>query len=103
MKTTVNLVMAAYDAAFYHQKFDFDPIDVENGAMMKKPPASTEKKRFAIGTDVRVTMPGMNGVVAHLDDEPHGIGGDYLHTIKTKFGERREPGCNLELIPKAQK
>ena len=58
------------------------------------------KKRFAVGASVRVIMPGINGVVTQLDDEPT-VMGEYWHTIKTKHGERREPGSNLELIPKA--
>ena len=40
----------------------------------------------------------MDGVVTHLDDKPTALG-EYWHTIQTKLGERREPGCNLELIP----
>jgi hypothetical protein len=60
-----------------------------------------QKKRFAVDAEVRVTMPGVNGVVTQLDDEPTVLG-EYWHTIKTKHGERREPGCNLQLIPKAQ-
>jgi hypothetical protein len=57
-----------------------------------------DKKKFPVGTKVRV--PGMNGEVVQVEEEPHGIGGEYLHKIKTKFGERpHEPGCNLELVP----
>ena len=43
-------------------------------------------------------MPGVNGVITQLDDEPTSLG-EYWHTIHTEHGERREPGCNLELIP----
>jgi len=56
------------------------------------------KKRFAVGAEVRVVMPGVNGVVAQLDDEPAAMG-EYWHRVRTKHGERREPGCNLELMP----
>ncbi len=44
-------------------------------------------------------MPGVNGVVVHVGDEPAAMS-EYWHTIKTKHGERKEPGSNLELIPK---
>src|SRR2546425_4274531 len=54
--------------------------------------------RFAVGTKVRVKMPGVNGVVTQLDEEPAALG-EYWHTIHEEHGERREPGCNLELIP----
>lgn len=43
-------------------------------------------------------MPGVNGVVTQLDNEPTSLG-EYWHRIHTAHGERREPGCNLELIP----
>lgn len=61
-----------------------------------------EKKRFAVGADVRVKNPGVNGTVVKLDDKPT-VMGEYYHTIKTEHGERREPGSNLELVPKAAK
>jgi pyrimidine deaminase RibD-like protein len=57
-----------------------------------------KQKRFAVGAKVRVRMPGVNGVVTELDDEPTALG-EYWHTIHTEHGEYREPGCNLELIP----
>jgi hypothetical protein len=60
-----------------------------------------ERKRFAVGAKVRVKNPGLSGVVTHLDDEPSVLG-EYWHRIETKHGERREPGCNLELIPQAR-
>ncbi len=56
------------------------------------------RKRFAVGANIRVKTPGINGVVTQLDDVPTVIG-EYWHTIKTEHGERREPGSNLELIP----
>jgi hypothetical protein len=59
------------------------------------------KKRFAIGARVRVKNPGVSGVVSALDDAPSSLG-EYWHTIQTEHGERREPGCNLELVPKPQ-
>jgi len=55
-------------------------------------------ERFAVGARVRVKLPGLGGVVAHVDDGPSALG-EYWHTIETQHGERREPGCNLELIP----
>jgi len=54
--------------------------------------------RFAVGANVRVRNPGINGVVLELDDEPTVLG-EYWHKIQTRHGERKEPGCNLELIP----
>ncbi len=57
------------------------------------------KKRYAVGANVLVTIPGVKGVVTQLDDEPSVLG-EYLHTIRTERGERRELGCSLELIPK---
>lgn len=60
---------------------------------------SKDKKRFAVGTKVLVTRPGVAGVVTQLDDEPASLW-EYWHTIETKHGHRREPGCNLELIPR---
>lgn len=59
----------------------------------------SEKKRFGVGAKVRVKMPGVNGVVTQFDDEPTVLG-EYWHTIQTEHGERREPGCNLELVPR---
>jgi hypothetical protein len=64
---------------------------------MTKQPA---KKRFAVGARVRVVMPGITGIVAQVDDKPTTLA-EYWHGIKTEHGERREPGSNLELIPKA--
>ena len=46
--------------------------------------------------------PGVNGVVIQADDEPRAMG-EYWHTIKTERGERKDPGSNLQLIPKPQK
>lgn len=57
------------------------------------------KKRFAVGAKVRVKMPGVNGVVTEGDEEPTSLG-EYWHTIQTEYGERKEPGCNLELVPR---
>jgi len=59
--------------------------------------AMKSPKRFAVGTSVRVRNPGVDGVVTNLDNERSALS-EYWHTIKTKQGERREPGCNLELI-----
>ena len=58
------------------------------------------KKRFAVGARVLIKTPGIVGVVTQLDGEPS-IFGEYMHAIKTEHGERREMGCNLELIPMA--
>jgi hypothetical protein len=55
-------------------------------------------KRFAVGTPVRIINPGIDGVVVQVDDERKGFS-QYWHTVKTKFGERRQPGSILELIP----
>ena len=63
---------------------------------MKRQPT---KKRFAVGAAVRVLMPGVNGVVMQTGDEITAMG-EYWHVIRTAHGERKEPGSNLELIPK---
>jgi len=63
--------------------------------------AGSAKKRFAVGANVIVTIPGVIGVVTQLDDEPTSMW-EYWHTIQTKFGERREPGSNLELVPRPE-
>jgi hypothetical protein len=47
-------------------------------------------------------MPGINGVITQFDDRPT-VMGEYWHTVKTEHGERREPGSNLQLVPKPQK
>ena len=61
---------------------------------------SVPKKRFAVGAEVRVIMPGVTGIVVKFDHEPTVLG-EYWHTVKTESGERREPGSNIELIPEA--
>jgi hypothetical protein len=43
-------------------------------------------------------LPGIDGVVIQVDDE-RTVMSQYMHTVQTKFGERREPGSILELIP----
>jgi len=67
--------------------------------MPRKNTATVAKKRFAVGANVIVKNPGVRGVVIQIDDEPTGLW-EYWHTIKTEHGERREPGCNLELVPR---
>jgi hypothetical protein len=57
-----------------------------------------DRKRFAVGAKVRVKNPGVNGLVTQLDDKPTALA-EYWHTVHTEHGERREPGCNLELVP----
>ena len=68
---------------------------------MKKS-AMQSKKRFRVGAKVRVLNPGVHGVVKEISDEPESLG-EYWHTIETKSGERKEPGCNLEVIPHEQR
>jgi hypothetical protein len=65
---------------------------------MTKKTSYTPPKRFAVGTKVRITMPGIDGIVILMDDE-RGAMGEYWHTIETKCGEKRVAGCTLELIP----
>ena len=55
------------------------------------------RKRFLVGSDVRLLKPGMQGTVIAVDDQP-GENGEYWHTVRTAHWERREPGSNLELI-----
>ncbi|MGC1782717.1 MAG: deaminase [Acidobacteriaceae bacterium] len=59
---------------------------------------ASPKKRFAIGAEVRVKLPGVNGTITQMDTSPT-VMGEYWHTVRTERGERREPGSNLELIP----
>jgi uncharacterized protein (TIGR02391 family) len=66
-----------------------------------KAPKIAPKKRFAVGAKVYVTRPGCNGVVLEVAEQREALG-EYWHRIQTEHGERREPGCNLSLIPKAQ-
>ena len=69
----------------------------------KRFPAAVSKKlRFEVGAEVRIKMPGVNGVVTHMDDAPT-VMGEYWHIVETARGDRREPGCNLELLPKPLK
>jgi hypothetical protein len=63
--------------------------------------ASSDKKRFAVGAHVRITNPGINGVVIEVADEPT-VMGEYWHKVRTKYGDKDEPGCNLELVPEPQ-
>ena len=63
-----------------------------------KPKAMKPPKRFAVGTPVRVVLPGIDGVVLQVDEE-RTVLSQYWHTVQTKLGERREPGSTLELIP----
>jgi hypothetical protein len=68
------------------------------GMKARKPKAMKPPKRFAVGTPVRVVLPGIDGVVLQVDEE-RTVLSQYWHTVQTKFGERREPGSILELIP----
>jgi hypothetical protein len=61
-----------------------------------------EKKRFEVGAKVRVINPGMNGEVIQADDQPTVLA-EYWHTVKTEHSDRREPGSNLQLVPRPQK
>src|SRR5882724_2730615 len=64
-------------------------------------PRQTTKQRFAIGAKVLVKLPGIIGTVSQVDDELTALF-EYWHLVTTEYGERREPGCNLELIPAAK-
>jgi hypothetical protein len=57
-----------------------------------------KRKRYAVGARVRIKNPGINGVVVQVEDET-GAMGEYSHLVETGKHKRREPGCNLELIP----
>jgi hypothetical protein len=61
----------------------------------------SQENRFAAGAKVHVTIPGVNGVVNEVDDEPT-VMGEYWHKIEMGHGERKGPGSDLELVPKAQ-
>lgn len=59
---------------------------------------SSPKRRFAVGAEVRIRTPGINGVITQFDTVPT-VMGEYWHTVLTEHGDRREPGSNLELVP----
>jgi hypothetical protein len=59
--------------------------------------AVSSKRRFAVGANVVVKIPGVTGIVTQVDDQPTVLW-EYWHTIQTELGERKEPGCNLELV-----
>ena len=59
------------------------------------------KKRYSQGAKVRIVLPGIDGVVIAVSNDPASLG-EYWHTIEAKFGVREEPGCNLELTPPLQ-
>ena len=67
--------------------------------MPRKNTATSTKRRFAVGANIVVKNPRVSGMVTQVDDEQT-VMWEYWHTIKTEHGERREPGCNLELVPK---
>ncbi len=68
---------------------------------MARPKSFPSKQRYAVGAQVLVKMPGVVGTVVQVDDVPT-VFGEYWHTIRTEHGDRREPGSNLELVPKAK-
>jgi hypothetical protein len=41
------------------------------------------------------------GTVLHVDDEPSTMG-EYVHLVRTRDGERKVVGCDLELVPAPQ-
>lgn len=57
-----------------------------------------ERQRFTVGAKVWVKNPGVHGVVTLCGEKPAALG-EYWHTTETEHGERKEPGCNLELVP----
>jgi hypothetical protein len=70
--------------------------------MALKKSRPVKKNRFSPGAKVRIILPGIDGVVTSVSDEPGSLG-EYWHIIDTKFnGVREEPGCNLELMPPLQ-
>jgi len=69
--------------------------------MAKPKTKASPKQRYAVGAEVIVRMPGIRGVVVQVDDTPTVLW-EYWHTIETEHGQRREPGCNLELVPMAK-
>lgn len=80
-------------ASFIRDARELPDIAVRLGRVrgMKSP------RRFAVGTSVRVRMPGIDGVVTQMDSERTTLS-EYWHTVTTNQGERREPGSNLEII-----
>lgn len=64
-------------------------------------PRTKTRQRFAVGAQVLVKTPGVVGTVVQVDEEPTVLW-EYWHTIRTEHGDRREPGSNLELVPKTK-
>lgn len=95
---------AARDSANIAKRQTF-PMSVadQNGLtytirMTSRKVKASPRRRFAVGAEVRVKLPGLNGIITQLDSSPTVLG-QYWHTVSTEHGERREPGSNLELIP----
>lgn len=65
------------------------------------PPKGPQKNRFRVGARVVVGMSRQVGTVLHVDDEPS-VMGEYVHLVRTKDGERKVVGCDLELVPAPQ-
>jgi hypothetical protein len=42
---------------------------------------ASPKKRLAVGAEVRVKLPGLNGIVTQLDASPT-VMGEYWHTVR---------------------
>ena len=74
-------------------------IDSPHPAAYIYPMRTKGKQRFAVRAEVLVKMPGVTGTVVQVDDEPTSLG-EYWHLVRTEHGERKEPGCNLELVPR---
>jgi hypothetical protein len=72
--------------------------DTTRRQAVAKQASSKPPQRFAVGTKVRVCNPGIDGVVTHMNEERTAMS-EYWHVIQTTHGERKEPGCNLQLIP----
>ena len=62
---------------------------------------SLKKKRFAKGARVVVGMSRQIGTVLHVDDVPS-VMGEYVHVVRTKNGELKAVGCDIELVPAAE-
>jgi hypothetical protein len=70
-------------------------------SVRRKVQTLSEKKRFIAGTKVAVLHSKIHGTVTSVEATPTFFG-EYLHNVQTVYGEHRDPGCNLKLIPRSK-
>ena len=73
---------------------------MENGIYEEQPHDPEDLKRFTVGSEVRLKVPGSIGIVRFVESQPDHLGQywhrlEYLREGQPKY--KLEPGCNLEL------